>query len=198
MKEIVKVKLLLIMAVMLIQCSGTKSLNSILVSNNINEIQNYLKRSHSDDPKNALLKKRIIDLKNDEWMKRSRDSKPIEIRPLTVNKDCDSDVDPEKFEKLLQADKIKHKDKTADFLNEMFSSNRDSPNAILVIKNHSHCNTILHITEGIEKYDLAVPHDGENFIVLEKGKYSISGSICGARYEKVKELNRGTCLTLSH
>ncbi|MDR6370847.1 hypothetical protein J2795_002107 [Chryseobacterium bernardetii] len=196
MKEIVKAMLLLMLSVISIQCSGTKSAYNILSSNDISEIQNYLDRAHPDDPKNSLLKKRIIELKNNAWTKRSADSRSIEARPVMIQKSFIEDVDSDKFEKLLQSDKINHKDKTVDFLNEMFNNNRDSPNAILFVKNHSHCNTILHIKEGVEEHDLAVPHDGENFIVLEKGKYTISGRICGAKYEKIKNLDHGIYITL--
>jgi hypothetical protein len=198
MKEIVKAVLLLMLSIISIQCSGTKSMQNILISNDIKEIQNYLDQAHPDDPKNSLLKKRITQLKNEAWTKRSANSKPMETRQIIVQKTSASDVDPEKFEKLLQADKIKHKDKTVSFLNEMFNNNRDSPNAILLVKNHSHCNTILHIKEKVAEHDLAVPHDGENFIVLEKGKYTISGSICGAKYEKIKNLDHGIYITLKH
>ncbi|WP_353050477.1 DUF6759 domain-containing protein [Chryseobacterium sp. ISL-6] len=45
-------------------------------------------------------------------------------------------------------------------------------------------------------YKLAIPAKGENFIVLEKGKYSITGNICGSSYEQIKDLNKGICLTL--
>lgn len=197
MKEIVKVMLLLMLCVISIQCSGRKNIYNILTSNDISEIQNYLTHAHPDDPKNSLLKKRIRELKNREWIQKTKNSNPMEPKWVKAKQNITSDIDPERFEKLLQADKIKHKEKTASFLNEMFNNNRDSPNAILLVKNHSHCNTILHIEEGVEEYDLAVPHDGENFIVLEKGKYTISGNICGAKYEKVKDLNKGIYLTLS-
>lgn len=197
MNEIVKAMVLLVLFVLFIQCSETKNASNILTSNNVGEIQNYLNNAHPDDPKNALLKKRIIHLKNEAWMKKQVKFRPVEYAIRTADKDFVYDADPEKFEKLLQADRINHKDRTVNFLNEMFDSNRNSPNAILLVKNRSHCNTILHIKEGNEEYDLAVPHDGENFLVLEKGTYNISGSICGAKYEKVKDLSKGIYLTLS-
>lgn len=197
MNEIIKAMVLLVLSVIFIQCSGTKNASNILTSNNIGDIQNYLNNAHPDDPKNALLKKRIIHLKNEAWMKKQVKPIPVEYAITTADKNFISDADPEKFEELLQADRLKHKDRTVNFLNEMFDSNRNSPNTILLVKNRSHCNTILHIKEGTVEHDLAVPHDGENFIVLEKGKYSISGSICGAKYEKVKDLRKGIYLTLN-
>ncbi|WP_426478045.1 DUF6759 domain-containing protein [Chryseobacterium sp. CBSDS_008] len=196
MKKIIKVLLLLGYSLVMLDCSGTKNVRNILTSNDIGEIENYLDNAHPDDPKNALLKKRIIELKNNAWMKRPVDSESMAVREAAEKKNMMTGVDTQQFEKLLQADRVNHKNKTVALLNEMFNSTKDSPNALLVVKNHSHCNMILHIREADEEYDLAVPHDGENFIVLEKGKYSISGSICGARYEKVKNLDHGIYLTL--
>lgn len=196
MKEMVKVMFLMGVSLLSVHCSGTKNTGNILSSHNIDEIQYYLDHAHPDDPKNALLKKRIIDLKNREWMKNSTGSVAMKAMPVHEDKNLISDVDPKKFEQLLNADLLNQKNRTVHILNEMFNSNSDSPNALLMVKNHSHCNTILHIKEGTEAYDLAVPHDGENFIVLGKGKYTISGNICGAWYEKIKNLDHGIYLTL--
>ncbi|MEF9478787.1 hypothetical protein OWR28_14680 [Chryseobacterium sp. 1B4] len=196
MKETVKVMFLPMLLMILIQCGGAKNVHNILTSNDIEEIQNYINQAHPDDPKNALLKKRIITLKSDAWMKARFN--PMKARPVKAEKNVISDVDTERFEKLLQADRIKHKDKTVNLLNEIFNNNQESRNALLLVKNQSQCNTILHIKEQYGEYDLAVPHDGENFIVLEKGKYTISGNICGVKYEKLKDINKGIYLTLGN
>ena len=178
-------------------CSTTENGSHILRSTDIREIQNYLNHAHPDDPKVTVLKKRVLELKNKQWTEAASRAKPMAARPVSDAEPFVSrGVDPKEFERLLREDKQHHKEKTVNVLNEMFNNNKGSSNAILMIKNQSHCNTILHIVEEDEEYDLAVPFHGENFIVLEKGKYTISASICGAKYESIKNLDHSIYLTL--
>ncbi|UCA61806.1 hypothetical protein KB553_09845 [Chryseobacterium rhizoplanae] len=176
-------------------CSTTHG-SSILRSMDIGEIQNYLNQAHPDDPKVTVLKKRIVELKNKQWKEGAARARPMAARPICDAQSAGWQVNPKEFERLLREDKEHHKEKTVKVLNEMFSNDKGSHNAVLMIKNQSQCNTILHIVEGDEEYDLAVPLQGENFIILEKGKYTISASICGAKYEKIKNLDHSMYITL--
>jgi hypothetical protein len=149
------------------------------------------------------LKKKIVELKNKEWVKGVANAKLMEARPilpqqgseptLKINSE-DSKANSEEFQKALAENGQFRKQKTVDLLNGMFTNDRDSPNATLLVKNQTKCNTILQI-ESKKKYDLAV-QETEKTIVLPKDKYTLIGNICGSRYEQVKDLNKGLILTL--
>ncbi|MBT2620599.1 DUF6759 domain-containing protein [Chryseobacterium sp. ISL-6] len=187
---------LVLFAFVCIGCCEEKNIHNILKSTDVREVQNYLDNAREDDPKVIVLKKRIIELKNKEWVKGAADAKPMQSRPVTMEQTLVSEIDREEFNKLLQEDDETHRKKTTDLLNEIFNDTKHSPNSVLLVKNQSGCNMILHIMNK-QNYNLAVPAKGENFIVLQKGKYTITGTICGSQYEQIKDLNRGICLTLN-
>ncbi|MBT2623670.1 DUF6759 domain-containing protein [Chryseobacterium sp. ISL-6] len=186
---------LLAFSFLCIGCGEERNIHNILRSTDVREVQNYLDNAREDDPKVIVLKKRIIELKNKEWVKGAADAKPMASRPVTMDQSLISEIDHAEFEKLLQEDDETHRKKTTNLLNEIFNDSRHSPNSVLLVKNESGCNMILRIANK-QDYKLAIPAKGENFIVLEKGKYNITGNICGSSYEQIKDLNKGICLTL--
>jgi DNA-binding transcriptional MerR regulator len=182
--------------------NAQKSNKDILKNTNIKEIEEYLKNAHPDDPKKSVLKPKLIALKNAEWTKGARTAKPMEARPVisdipkSIMRNPNSD-DAEEFKKLITETSAEHKDKTAKLLNAMFNEDITRKEAILLFKNNSDCNIVLRI-EGKDYYNLAVPARGENFIVLNKGSYTLNSNICDMKYISQKDIKKSIFVTIGN
>ncbi len=71
----------------------------------------------------------------------------------------------------------------------MFNEDITRKEAILLFKNNSDCNIVLRI-EGKDYYNLAVPAHGENFIVINKGSYTLSSNVCDMKYISQKDIKK--------
>ncbi|UKB80105.1 DUF6759 domain-containing protein [Chryseobacterium sp. MEBOG07] len=182
--------------------NAQKSNKDILKNTNIKEIEEYLKNAHPDDPKKSVLKPKLIALKNAEWTKGARTAKPMEARPVisdipkSIMRNPNSD-DAEEFKKLITETSAEHKDKAAKLLNAMFNEDITRKEAILLFKNNSDCNIVLRI-EGKDYYNLAVPARGENFIVLNKGSYTLNSNICDMKYISQKDIKKSIFVTIGN
>lgn len=200
MKKILTTLLFLILA------SGTASAQKkhkdILKSTNIREIEEYLKNTHPDDPKRFVLKPKLIALKNSEWTKGASKARPMEARPVMTDipnrfMRNSSSNDAEEFKKLLAETSDQHKDKTVKLLNAMFDEDITKKEAVLLFRNNSDCNIILRI-EGKDFYNLAVPAHGENFIVLNKGTYTLNSNVCDVKYSSQKDIKKSIFVVIEN
>ncbi|MEJ5104849.1 DUF6759 domain-containing protein [Chryseobacterium sp. MYb328] len=179
-----------------------KGNKDILKSTNIKEIEEYLKTAHPDDPKKSVLKPKLIALKNSEWTKGSRTAKPMEARPVIADIPKNAMKDPnsneaEEFKRLLAETSAEHKEKTAQLLNTMLNEDITKKESILLFKNNSDCNIVLRI-EGKDYYNLAVPAHGENFIIVNKGSYTLSSNVCDMKYFSQKDIKRSIFVTIDN
>lgn len=179
-----------------------KSSKDILKSTNIKEIEEYLKTAHPDDPKKSVLKPKLIALKNSEWTKGARTAKPMEARPVIADipknamKDPNSD-EAEEFKRLIAETSAEHKEKTEQLLNTMLNEDITKKESILLFKNNSDCNIVLRI-EGKDYYNLAVPARGENFIIVNKGSYTLTSNVCDMKYFSQKDIKRSIFVTINN
>ncbi|KFF10714.1 hypothetical protein IW15_18610 [Chryseobacterium soli] len=179
-----------------------KKNKDILKSTNTKEIEEYLKNAHPEDPKRSVLKPKLIALKNAEWTKGAKTAKPMEARPVITDipnrfmRNSNSD-DAEEFKKLIAENSDQHKDKTVKLLNAMFDEDITRKEAILLFRNNSDCNIILRI-EGKDFYNLAVPAHGENFIVLNKGSYSLNSNVCDVKYTSNKDIKKSIFVVIDN
>jgi hypothetical protein len=201
MKKIILIVLLLALAACKNANTGSISYN-ILESKDINKIENYLKNTHPDDPKRNILKSKLIALKNAEWTKGKNNAKPMEARPVISEipsgaiRKPNSD-EAEEFKRLIASTSKEHKEKAVKLLNAMFNEDISSKEIILLFKNQSDCNLVLKI-QGKDFYNMAVPAKGENFIVINKGTYTLYGNVCDVVYSSKKDLNKSLFLTISN
>ncbi|MGZ5193282.1 MAG: DUF6759 domain-containing protein, partial [Kaistella sp.] len=86
--------------------------------------------------------------------------------------------------------------KTVKLLNQLFDNDVTNKEAILLIQNHSDCNMIIRV-HGKESYNLPVRAGGENFVVLKKGNYELSGTACNDKYTSTKSIAKNTIVTLN-
>jgi hypothetical protein len=184
--------------VLLASCSANikKDDDDILKSTNIKEIEKYLENTYPDDPKKSVLKPKLIALKNSAWTKGAKDAKPMEARPIFADIPKNS-KEAEEFKKLIAETSVEHKDKTVQLLNKMFDADINNKEAILLFKNNSDCNLILRI-QGKDFYNLAVPAKGENFIVINKGKYTLTSNVCDALYNSQKDIKSNILMTINN
>ncbi|UOU99889.1 hypothetical protein MUU74_08030 [Chryseobacterium daecheongense] len=161
---------------------------NILKSVDTQEIEKYLMTTHPDDPKKGILKRKLIALKNEAWTKGGKNSKPMAARPYKPDV-VDSFTGDEKleFEELLKKQSLLHEKRTSDLLTSMFANDKESEEAICLVRNVSNCNIIMRF-EGAGNYNLPVPAGGENMLVVKKGKYSLKSMVCGTSYESYKEI----------
>lgn len=190
----------IIAIVLLVQCNAKKN---IVDSNDIQEIGAYLKTSHPEDPKNQVLKSKVIALKNAAWVKGAKDAKPMAARPLIVEipkKNTKASVtsqEAEEFKTLIALTPEEHRGKTVKLLNKMFDTDVSNKEVILLLQNKSDCNMILRI-QGKKFYNLAVPAHGENSIVLPKDNYVFSSNICDVKYSSTKNLVKNQAIILGN
>ena len=86
--------------------------------------------------------------------------------------------------------------KTADMLTHLFNNDPNKKDAYVQIVNKSKCNLLIKIS-GKKFYNLTVPANKENFILVDKGNYTMSTSICDAKYSAKKSINSDISITLN-
>lgn len=85
---------------------------------------------------------------------------------------------------------------TAAVLTSLFSNNPNKKEAIIQFVNKSKCNLIIKIS-GKKFYNLTVPANGQNYILVDKGSYNVTTSICDAVYNQNKAFTKDVIITLS-
>lgn len=85
---------------------------------------------------------------------------------------------------------------TAAMLTSLFSNDPNKKEAIVQFVNKSKCVLIIKIS-GKKFYNLTVPANGQNYILVEKGNYTVSTSICDAIYNQNKALTKDLIITLN-
>jgi hypothetical protein len=195
--------LFLLFFALTLSCSTQeKKRGDILTTTNISEIEEYLKNAHPEDPKKHILQSKLIALKNSEWTKGARTAKPMEVRPIITEfpqnvKGKSFQDDSEEFKRLVAETSPEHKQKTVKLLNAMFNEDINSNEAILLFRNNSDCNMVLKIS-GKKFYNLAVPSHNENFIILDKDDYSISGNVCDVKYSSQKQIKKNIQVVINN
>ncbi|MEN5305928.1 DUF6759 domain-containing protein [Chryseobacterium cucumeris] len=84
----------------------------------------------------------------------------------------------------------------AAMLTHLFNNDINKSEAYINIKNRSSCNLIVKIS-GKKYYNLTVPAKGENFILVDKGEYVMTTSVCDAKYSSVKKITQDIEIALN-
>jgi len=79
--------------------------------------------------------------------------------------------------------------KTAALLTHMLNNDPMDKDAYINIKNRSKCNLIVKIS-GKKYYNLDVPANGENYLMVDKGEYVLTTMVCDAKYSSLKKINK--------
>lgn len=86
--------------------------------------------------------------------------------------------------------------RTAELLTHLFNTDPNSKNAYVQIVNKSKCNLIVKIS-GRKFYNLDVPARNQNYILVDKGSYTLTTSVCDAKYSSQKNINKDIVVTLN-
>lgn len=171
--------------------SAQKKSRDIMQSTNIQEIENFLKTAHPEDPRRTVLKPKLIALKNAAWTNGAKNARPMEAKPVIVEvpksvlKNPNS-AEAEEFKKLIAETSKEHSDKTVKLLNTLFDQDINSKEAILLIQNNSDCNMIVRVIRKTY-YNLAIPAaHGENSLIVNKDTYGLIANVCGSKYQSKK------------
>ena len=189
-----------LLLIVVLSCNSMSHQSNILESKDIAEIETYIKKAHPDDPKRKFLYSKIIALKNLEWTKGAKTAKPMAARPIAFvpmeNLDHQKKND-ELFEKLMAENKQNHQGKTVQLLNTLFNEDISNNEVAVLFKNNSDCNMVLKI-QGETFYNLPVPAKGENTIVIKKGSYLFTSSVCDVEYSSKKEINKSMMVKIEN
>ena len=79
--------------------------------------------------------------------------------------------------------------KTAAMLTHLFNNDPLDKEAYINIKNRSKCNLIVKIS-GKKYYNLDVPANGQNFLLVDKGEYVLTTMVCDAKYSSLKRISK--------
>ncbi|MFC0344394.1 DUF6759 domain-containing protein [Epilithonimonas hispanica] len=85
---------------------------------------------------------------------------------------------------------------TAAILTNLFDNNPNKKEAVIQIVNKSKCVLVVKIN-GKKFYNLTVPSNGQNYILVEKGNYNLTTSICDAKYNQNKAITKDIIITLN-
>ena len=177
--------------------AAQKQNSNILNSNDPNAIEIFLKTAQRDDPRKATLTRRLVALKS------SKTPKQLQANVTALKSFSNPDIkvagkqnDKEEFKRIASVNPGIHEQKTVKLLNQLFDNDVSNKDAILLIQNNSGCNMIIKV-QGKEIYNLPVRAGGENFVVLKKGNYQLSGNACNANYSSSKSIAKNTVVTLN-
>ncbi|MET3537379.1 DUF6759 domain-containing protein [Chryseobacterium limigenitum] len=79
--------------------------------------------------------------------------------------------------------------RTAAMLTHMFNDDPMDKEAYINIKNRSKCNLIVKIS-GKKYYNLDVPANSQNYLLVDKGEYILTTMVCDAKYSSLKRINK--------
>ena len=101
------------------------------------------------------------------------------------------------YEQLMERDEADKQTRTAKVLNYLMNSESPAdPNTAVVVDNFTNCNIIVRIV-GKKTYNLPVPKGGKNFLIVEKGNYTLRSELCKSTYYSQKVIKETLLLKLS-
>ena len=154
-------------------------------------IANFIKFNPTH-PKTPEFKRKLFSVMNNDKTpaKKAAVAKPT-IKPIST-----SSLKTEIKKDVAKNGPSEKNKRTAELLTHLFNSDPSSKNAYVQIVNKSKCNLIVKIS-GRKYYNLDVPANNQNFILVDKGTYSVSTSVCDAKYSSTKNINKDIVLTLN-
>ena len=146
-------------------------------------------RNNTKHPEVPQLKQRELSLK---YGGNSQIAKPT-VTAMTENKIEKTSTVGTSVSKGEPSEQAK---KTAAALTSLFNNNPNKKEAIIQFVNKAKCNLIIKIS-GKKFYNLTVPANGQNYILVDKGSYNVSTSICDAVYNQNKAFTKDIIITLN-
>ena len=106
---------------------------------------------------------------------------------IPTSSTTNSNSEVAEYNRLLQNDKIDRVDREAKVLNYLLNGDDENDKfTAIVIDNFSNCNIIMRITGMNKTYNLPIPSQGKNLLVVEKGLYTFRSNVCSAKFTNQK------------
>lgn len=154
-------------------------------------IANFIK-FNPNHPKTPEFKRKLFAvINNDKTPKQQAKVAKPTVSPINTSK-LKNEV---KRDVAKNGTNTKHK-RTEDLLNHLFNTDSSSRDAYVQIVNQSKCNLIVKIS-GKKFYNLDVPANNQNFLLVDKGSYVITTSVCDAKYSSTKNIAKDIVITLN-
>lgn len=163
-------------------------------SNDIVVIAKFVKEN-PNHPKTAELKRKMASMMNSSKSpeEQAKIAKPT-VKTVTTSK-MKNEVKKSNTLSSSGGPSEQNK-KTAALLTHMFNNDPMSKEAYIQIVNNSKCNLVVKIS-GKKFYNLTVPAKNQNFILVDKGKYTLTSSVCDAKYSASKNITQDISITLN-
>lgn len=146
-------------------------------------------KANPNDPNIPSLRIKIIQLITPAD---DKEAKP-KVEPLTPKKIA-KDVKKEASE----TGSTEKSNQAAKVLNHLFDNNPNKKEAYVQIMNKSKCNLIVRFKGKNKFYNLDVPANNKNYILIDKGNYEMTTSVCDAKYSQAKNINKDIAITLGN
>lgn len=154
-------------------------------------IANFIKYN-PDHPKTPEFKRKLFaTINNDKPAAAKAAVAKPEVKPISTAK-LKTDI-----KKDVAKDGVNDKQKrAAELLNHLFNTDPSSKEAYVQIVNKSKCNLIVKFS-GRKFYNLDVPANNQNYILVDKGNYTLTTNVCDAKYSSVKNIGKDIVVTLN-
>ncbi|MCS3530712.1 DUF6759 domain-containing protein [Chryseobacterium sp. JUb7] len=86
--------------------------------------------------------------------------------------------------------------RTAAMLTHLFNNDVNKNEAYINIRNKSKCPLNVKIS-GRKSYTLNIPAKSQNFILIDKGEYTLSTMVCDAAYSSLKKIDKDIEIALN-
>ncbi len=189
MRKIISLMLFSFSAVVFSQSNYTAE--QVEKSSDPKVIANFIK-FNPEHPKTPEFKRKLFAVINNDQSpaQQAKVAKPT-VAPIDTKK-LENSVNKEVAKKGTSA----KSQQTVDLLNHIFNSDPTSKTAYVQIVNKSNCNLIVKIS-GKQFYNLSVPANNQNFILVDKGNYTLTTSVCDAKYSSAKSISKDMVITLN-
>lgn len=105
------------------------------------------------------------------------------------------DADAE-FIALLKVDSLTKRQRAAEAVNQFINDSIDAETAAILFRNKSDCNIIVRIS-GASDYNLPIPKQDINYLVLPKGQYQLKSKLCHSEYLRDLNLDQSMDINLT-
>lgn len=149
-------------------------------------------KANPNHPKTPEFKRKLIAVINsDKTPKQQAQVAKPTVKPISTDKLKTA------IKKDVAKDGSNDKNKrTADLLTHLFNNDPSRTTAYVQIVNKSKCNLIVKIS-GKKFYNLDVPAKNQNFVMVDKGNYTLTTSVCDAKYSSTKNIAKDIVVTLN-
>jgi len=184
---------LLFFTISVFSCAQKVTEQQALKTTDIKVVAAFIKQN-PNHPRVPEFKRKLVAMMNNTKSPKEQEkiAKPI-VKPL--NKE-NLKTEVKKGSSGSKSGVSEQNKRTADLLTHLFSNDPNRKEAYIQIVNKSNCNLVVKIS-GKKFYNLTIPAHNQNFILVNKGTYTLTSSICDAKYSATKKVSQDISITLN-